>query len=170
MSSNNLLFQASGILLVVGAIMPMWVPLAPYAPLCFGIGAAVLGGMQMLQGYDGRNITLRRLFRQQRLGGLLLIITAALMAIPRFTTEWLVGDEWKVTLAIAVVLEIYTAFRIPQELQKIADADRQKITEDILSAETYESVKELLSINGIDIKSKDWADLRNKLNEKFAKK
>ena len=59
---------------------------------------------------------------------------------------------------------------IPQELQKIADADRQKITEDILSAETYESVKELLAINGIDIKSKDWSDLRNKLNEKFAKK
>ena len=40
------------------------------------------------------------------------------MAIPQFTKEWLVGDEWKVTLAIAVVLEIYTAFRIPQELQK----------------------------------------------------
>ena len=118
MSSNNLLFQASGILLVAGAIMPMWAPLAPYAPLCFGIGAVVFGGMQMLQGYDGRNITLRRLFRQQRLGGLLLIITAALMAILRFTTEWLVGDEWKVTLAIAVVLEIYTAFRIPQEMQK----------------------------------------------------
>ena len=57
---------------------------------------------------------------------------------------------------------------IPQELQNTAD--RQKITEDILSAETYENVKELLAINGIDIKSKDWADLRNKLNEKFAKK
>ena len=57
---------------------------------------------------------------------------------------------------------------IPQELQNTAD--RQKIMEDILSAETYVSVKELLSINGIDIKSKDWADLRNKLNEKFAKK
>ena len=48
--------------------------------------------------------------------------------------------------------------------------DREKIMEEILSAETYESVKELLAINGIDIKSKDWADLRNKLNEKFAKK
>ena len=59
---------------------------------------------------------------------------------------------------------------IPQELQNMADADRQKITEDILNAETYERVKELLTINGIDIKSKDWADLRNKLNEKFAKK
>ena len=57
---------------------------------------------------------------------------------------------------------------IPQELQN--SADRQKITEEVLSAETYESVKELLAINGIDIKSKDWADLRNKLNEKFAKK
>ena len=57
---------------------------------------------------------------------------------------------------------------IPQEAQNTAD--RQKITEDILSAETYENVKELLFINGIDIKSKEWADLRNKLNEKFAKK
>ena len=57
---------------------------------------------------------------------------------------------------------------IPQEAQNTAD--RQKITEDILSAETYENVKELLFINDIDIKSKEWADLRNKLNEKFAKK
>ena len=57
---------------------------------------------------------------------------------------------------------------IPQESQNTAD--RQKITNEILSAETYESVKELLAINGIDIKSKDWADLRNQLNEKFAKK
>ena len=118
MHLQNLLFQTSGILLVAGAIMPMLPPLAPYASLCFGIGAVVFGGMQLLQRYDGNNITLRRLFRQQRLGGLLLILTAALMAIPQFTKEWLVGDEWKVTLAIAVVLEIYTAFRIPQELQK----------------------------------------------------
>ena len=59
---------------------------------------------------------------------------------------------------------------ISQEIQSLSDEDRQRITKDILSAETYESVKELLFINGIDIKSKDWADLRNKLNEKFAKK
>lgn len=59
---------------------------------------------------------------------------------------------------------------IPQEIQSLADEDRQRITKDILSAETYERVKELLTINGIDIKSKDWADLRNKLNEKFSKK
>ena len=59
---------------------------------------------------------------------------------------------------------------ISQEIQSLTDEDRQRITKDILSAETYERVKELLTINGIDIKSKDWADLRDKLNEKFAKK
>lgn len=59
---------------------------------------------------------------------------------------------------------------ISQEIQSLADEDRQRITKDILSAETYERVKELLTINGIDIKSKDWADLRDKLNKKFAKK
>ena len=48
--------------------------------------------------------------------------------------------------------------------------DRQKVMKEILSAETYESVKELLAINGIDIKSKEWADLRDKLNAKFLKK
>lgn len=59
---------------------------------------------------------------------------------------------------------------IPQESQKSAGEDRQKITNEILRAETYESVKELLAINGIDIKSKEWADLRDKLNAKFLKK
>ena len=48
--------------------------------------------------------------------------------------------------------------------------DRQKIMKEILSAETYEETKELLDKYGIDVQSKGWEDLRNKLNEKFAKK
>lgn len=117
---RNLLFQIGGLLLVAGAVMPVFPNLAYYGSLCFSLGALLFGGMQMLQRYDGHSLTLRRLFRQQRLGALLVIVSAALMAIPFFYKGLLVGDEWKVTLTIAVVLEIYTAFRIPAEMKKEA--------------------------------------------------
>ena len=74
--------------------------------------------MQMLQRYDGGNLVLRRLFRQQKLGALLIIVSAALMMLPQHFPEILRGDEWKVTLIVAAVLEVYTAFRIPHEMEK----------------------------------------------------
>ena len=64
---------------------------------------------------------------------------------------------------------------IPQEAQNTSGEDKEKtpkekLTEKILSAETYESVKELLATNGINIKADEWKDLRDKLNAKFLKK
>lgn len=118
MKLQHIIFQAGGLLLVAGAIMPMIPRLAHFAAVCFAIGALCFAGMQMLQRYDGRNLTLRRLFRQQKLGALLIIVSAALMMLPRHFPEILRGDEWKVTLIVAAVLEVYTAFRIPHEMEK----------------------------------------------------
>ena len=55
--------------------------------------------------------TLRRLRIQQIFGALALILTGAFM----FTTR---GNEWIACLTIAAILELYTAFRIPQEEEK----------------------------------------------------
>ena len=44
-------------------------------------------------------------------GALALILTGAFM----FTTR---GNEWIACLTIAAILELYTAFRIPQEEEK----------------------------------------------------
>ena len=48
---------------------------------------------------------------QQIFGALALILTGAFM----FTTR---GNEWIACLTIAAILELYTAFRIPQEEEK----------------------------------------------------
>ena len=62
-------------------------------------------------GYDGKNIVIRRLRRQQLMGAMLLVFTGVLMLL------WH-RNEWIACLSIAAVLELYTAFRIPQEEQK----------------------------------------------------
>ena len=59
----------------------------------------------------GKSKTLKRLRVQQIFGALALILTGAFM----FTTR---GNEWIACLTIAAILELYTAFRIPQEEEK----------------------------------------------------
>lgn len=124
MSNNNRLqniaLQVGGILLVTGAILPMVPALHAYAPIVFTIGALLFGSMQILERYEGRNITIRRLRRQQIIGVALLIASAALMLMKEYHVGPIAirGDEWKITLIVAAILELYTAFRIPTELEK----------------------------------------------------
>ena len=115
---QNILFQAGGLLIVAGAIMPMVPEAAPYAAVAFTLGALLFGVMQMLQSYTGRSIVIRRLRRQQVIGAAMLIVTGALMLMKRYAIGPVRGDEWKLTLLVAVVLELYTSFRIPHELEK----------------------------------------------------
>ena len=74
--------------------------------------------MQLLAGYDGDNLVVKRLRRQQILGALLLVCTAYFMAMRTFDFGFARGHEWMVCLAVACVLELYTAFRIPSGLEK----------------------------------------------------
>lgn len=98
------------VLLLIGAVLQMtrW-ELAPYL---YTVGAVMFGYMQVTKGrYEGRNLIIRRLRRQQILGAIALVVTGVLMlTMPR--NEWIVG------LTIAAVFELYTAFRLPQELEK----------------------------------------------------
>jgi hypothetical protein len=61
--------------------------------------------------YEGHNFILKRLRRQQILGALALMAAGAMMILMHH-------NEWIVCLTVAAVLELYTAFRIPQELEK----------------------------------------------------
>lgn len=61
-------------------------------------------------------------------------------------------------------------FAIDDSSEDPDDPYRKKIIEEILSAETYEKTKEVLAKYGIDVQSKGWEDVRNKLNAKFLKK
>ena len=53
-----------------------------------------------------------------KIGALLLVCTAFFMAMRIFDFGFARRQEWVVCLAVACVLELYTAFRIPAELEK----------------------------------------------------
>ena len=112
---QSLAFTLGGLLLLVGALLPMVPSLSDFAPYVFCAGALLFGTLQLVQRYEGRNVTVRR---QQMLGACLLMISACLLLVTAFRLLPLRGGEWKVALAIAAVLELYTAFRLPAELGK----------------------------------------------------
>ena len=67
--------------------------------------------VQVISGYEGKNIIIRRLRRQQIIGATLLVVAGVMMILWK-------RNEWVVCLTIAAVLEMYTVFRIPQEEEK----------------------------------------------------
>lgn len=108
--SYNIISMAGAVLLLAGAVLQItrW-ELAPYL---YTLGAVMFGYVQVMGNrYDGRNFIIKRLRRQQIFGAVALVFTGVLM----FTMK---RNEWIDCLSIAAVLELYTAFRIPQELEK----------------------------------------------------
>ena len=106
-------FRLGGLLLIVGAVLPIVYPLA--AHWVFALGAHLFCPIQMTDRYEGSNVIIRRLRRQQVLGALMLLVTAALMFTSYYNIPPFRASEWKVTLLIAAVLELYAVFRISHE-------------------------------------------------------
>lgn len=106
---QQIIYIIGGILLVVGAAL--YITQWTLAPYIYIIGAFMFGAMQMLDRYNGRNLVLRRLRRQQLLGAIALMLTGVLM----FTCR---HNEWILCMLVGCLVELYTAFRIPQEYEK----------------------------------------------------
>lgn len=114
---KQILFYIGGILLVIGAVMPLFQP--TLAPWIFALGALLFASMQIAgQHYEGSNLIIRRLYRQQILGALLLVVTAIMMFMQLYGIPPFRGSEWKIALLIAVLLETYSIFRIEHEEKK----------------------------------------------------
>ena len=100
----------------VGAVAPLLgaalqITQLAWAPYLYLIGAIMFAYVQVMSGYEGKNIIIRRLRRQQIIGATLLVVAGVMMILWK-------RNEWVVCLTIAAVLEMYTAFRIPQEEEK----------------------------------------------------
>lgn len=120
-----MVFAAGAVLMLLGAALSVlrW----EGAPWMFAAGAVAFTSMQMLQRYEGRNFTIRRLRRIVILSDFLLLLTAMLMFVSRWPQlgglDWLtyvnyVHNNWVVTLLIAAILQLYTTYRIDSELQQ----------------------------------------------------
>ena len=82
-----------------------------WAPYLYLIGAIMFAYVQVMSGYEGKNIIIRRLRRPQIIGAPVLVVAGVMMILWK-------RNEWVVCLTIAAVLEMYTVFRIPQEEEK----------------------------------------------------
>ena len=105
----NGLYVIGGIMTLVGAAV--YITQWAAAPYIYTIGAAMFALAQVNTPLTAKSPTLRRLRIQQIFGALLLVLTGFFMM---FNDH----NEWIVCLAVAAVLELYTAFRIPNEEEK----------------------------------------------------
>ncbi len=112
---QSAVYGLGAILILVGLIL--WPTGSMIAIYVYCIGAVMFAAMQFLQSYQGSNITVKRLRRQQILGAVLLMATGLLMIINASHLGFLYHNEWMVCLAIAAFIECYTAFRIPYVLK-----------------------------------------------------
>ena len=105
----QLIHVVGAVLLLVGAMLQItrW-ELSPYL---YTIGAVLFAYVQVMSRYEGKNLIIRRLRRQQILGAVLLVFAGVLMFVTRH-------NEWVLCLSAAAVIQLYTAYRIPSELEK----------------------------------------------------
>lgn len=120
-SLQIVLYNCGGLILLIGAVLPLFQSSRQLAPFVYAAGAVLFCSIQLLARYDGTDITVRRLRRQQIIGTMFLLVTAALMFMSLYQTGPFQGSEWQMTLSIGALLEIYTAFRLPEALKKSKD-------------------------------------------------
>jgi len=117
-------FLLGAILMAVGAGCTLFWPSG--ASWLFAAGALCYTSMQMMQRYEGRNPTLRRLRAILMASDLLFLLSALLMLAqltgwPRLPWNFYVQyvhNNWVVTLLIAAILQLYATHRIDYELKK----------------------------------------------------
>ena len=113
---ENLCFRIGAVLMLIGAAMYI---LSPMMALCiYGIGTLLFTLMQVRAEYLGRDITITRLRRQQLLGCCCFILALVMMSMQLHKWGPCRRQEWVIALTIGCILELYTSFRIPQELKK----------------------------------------------------
>lgn len=104
------------------------------APAIFTPGTIMFAAMQVMQKYEGTDITLRRLRRIMLTGTAFFIVAAVLMAenayhvvYPYFLNMGIDGynaylkyihNNWVVALLVAAILQLYSSMRISAELKK----------------------------------------------------
>lgn len=113
---ENVLYRMGAILMLIGVTVHIFN--AEISLFIYGIGAMLFSLMQLRAVYEGNDLNVIRLRRQQLFACLMFIGTAMCMSMQVYQYGFARRNEWVVALAIGCVLELYTAWRIPNALQK----------------------------------------------------
>ena len=120
------IIMVGALLMVVGAVMGLFK--LSWFPFVYAVGAIGFASMQMLQRYEGRNLTIKRLRGIMVLSDVLFLFTAVLMFANQGNAlglDWIyylnyIKNNWVVLLLLAAILQLYTTYRIDHELEKEA--------------------------------------------------
>lgn len=113
---QTFVLRMGGLLVLLGAVLnPIESLVAVYV---YCVGALMFVAMQMLESYEGDSFVVRRLRRQQIIGGLLLLLSGVAMFGREYHIMYMQHNEWLIILLIAAMLQLYTSFRIPAEIKK----------------------------------------------------
>ena len=122
--TQNIIFLVGGLMMVIGAGTSLlaW----SWAPYIYAIGAICFAAMQMLQRYEGKNFTIRRLRRMMIISDILFLLAALLMFanmgnflhLSQVDYVQYVYNKWVTVLLIAAILQLYSSHRIGHELEK----------------------------------------------------
>ena len=107
----------------------LWIMHLDFVPYGFAAGSVLFALGRLSQGEDKilaetrqeKLLNMRRLLRQRNIGTIILLLSAALMFVrhtQHLTQEvYLFPSTWLVPFVCFVVIEVYTAFRIPHLLK-----------------------------------------------------
>lgn len=109
MKAVRFLYYAGAVALLFGAMSRFFLP--GYYAYIYSAGALLFAVMQFLMRPRNSSVTVRRLVVQQQLAGIMFIVAGVLM----FTHT---HNEWMVVLTCGALVELYTAYRIPHEMEK----------------------------------------------------
>lgn len=109
MKTVQFLYYLGAIALLAGAVSRMFLP--EYYSYVYIAGAVVFAVAQFLLRPRHKHFMVRRLVVQQQIGAILLVAAGVLMFV-------LHNNEWVAVMFAGAIMELYTAFRIPAEIEK----------------------------------------------------
>lgn len=109
MKTVQFLYYLGALALLAGAVSRMFLP--EYYSYIYIAGAVVFAVAQFLLRPRHKHFMVRRLVVQQQIGAILLVAAGVLMFV-------LHNNEWVAVMFAGAIMELYTAFRIPAEIEK----------------------------------------------------
>ncbi len=107
-NSKETIYQISGILILISAILYLFIPLV--APWIMAISVLAFSVITALSPYPGKSIRGKRLFNFQIFACMLMIVSTYLM----FRNN----NLWTLSMIIGAIFLLYSAITIPKELEK----------------------------------------------------
>ena len=128
-SLQSILFMTGGALMLVGVGCYVFMFATQIVCWIALVGCILFALMQMMQTYEGRSLTIKRLKNILNLADFLFVFAGLLMVDnaygflrPIFSNQidyiTYVYNKWVVLLLIAAIIEVYAMHRIDHELKK----------------------------------------------------